>query len=225
MEEHTMMYQVKVVKGLLAPERNRYHLQNAEEVTQLKGKLALLYLLSILFFGFYGFLGIGSESFSKELIHLGTNEFEMGKLLILAGNLVAGVVYPTVYLFLIALFLWVLTDIEYVKLLIVQMIVFTLQLLEKLLLLPFFVFIHLNYDSNPFSLGVISQYFTSNEYVIHFFSEVTLFQVLIIAIEYFYLKKFTERNKYVVLLVIILSYFILWLVKALLAYIKVAVFV
>ena len=185
----------------------------------------MLYVVSILIFGCYGFLGIGSESFSKELLKLGTSEFEMGKVLILVGNLVAGIVYPTVYMFLIALFLWVLTDIEYLKLLIVQMIVFTLQLVEKILLVPFFVFLHLNYDANPFSLGVISQYFTSNEYVIHFFSEVTIFQVLIIAIQYYYLHKFTERNKYMVLLAIILSYFILWLVNALLAYIKVGVFV
>ena len=220
-----MNYQVKLVKGLLAPERNRYYLHEAEGVTQLKGKLIMLYVVSILIFGFYGFLGIGSESFSKELLNLGTSEFEMGKVLILVGNLVAGIVYPTVYLFLIALFLWVLTDIEYLKLLIVQMIVFTLQLVEKILLVPFFVFLQLNYDSNPVSLGVISQYFTSNEYVIHFFSEVTLFQVLIIAVQYYYLKKFTERNKYMVLSAIILSYFILWLVNALLAYIKVGVFV
>lgn len=220
-----MIYQVKLVNGLLAPERNRYHLHNAEEVTQLKGKLVLLYVLSILVFGLYGFLGIGSESFSKELLDLGAKEFEAGKLFILVGNLVAGIVYPTVYLFLVALFLWVLTDIEYIKLFIVQMIVFGLQLLEKILLVPFFVFIHLNYDSNPFSLGVISQYFISNEYAIHFFSEVTLFQLLVIGFQYFYLKKFTERNKYVVLSSILLSYFILWLVNALLSYIKVDVFV
>ena len=85
-----MIYQVKLVKGLLAPERNRYHLHEAEAVTHLKGKLVLLYVLSILVFGLYGFLGIGSESFSKELLNLGTSEFEMGKVLILAGNLVAG---------------------------------------------------------------------------------------------------------------------------------------
>lgn len=220
-----MIYQVKLVKGLWTPERNRYHLQNADAVTNIKGKIALLFMFSILIFGVYGFLGIGSESFSKELLKLDTSEFEMGRILILAGNLVAGVVYPTVYLFLIALFLWVLTDIEYVKLLIVQMIVFTLQLLEKVLVVPFFVFLHVNQDANPFSLGVISQYFTSNEYVIHLLSEVTLFQVLIITIQYYYLHKFTDLNKYRVLSTIILSYLLLWLVNALLAYIKVAVFV
>ena len=220
-----MIYQAKLVKGLLSPERNRYHLHEAEAITHFKGKLVLLYLLSILIFGFYGFLGIGSESFSKELLNLGTSEFAMGKILILVGNLVAGLVYPTVHLFLIALFLWAVTDIDYVKLLIVQMIVFILQLLEKVLLMPFLIFLQLNQDSNPFSLGVISQYLTSNEYVIHFMGEITLFQVLVIAVQYYYLKKFTERNKYMVLLVVILSYLILWLVKALLAYIKVGVFV
>ena len=220
-----MIYQVKLVKGLFAPDRNRYHLHEAEGAMHIEGKMVLLYVFSILVFGVYGFLGIGSESFSKELLKLGASEFEMGKMLVLAGDLVAGAVYPTVYLFLIALFLWVLTDIEYWKLLIVQMIVFTLQLVEKVLVVPFFIFMHLNHDANPFSLGIISQYFTSNEYVIHLFSEVTVFQVLIIAIQYYYLHKFTERNKYSVLFAIILSYLILWLVNALLAYIKVSVFV
>jgi hypothetical protein len=220
-----MTYRVKLVKGLLAPERNRYHLHEAETVTHLKRKMILLYLFSVLVFGLYGFLGIGSESFSKELLELGASEFEMGKLFILAGNLVAGIVYPTVYLFLISLFLWVLTDIDYVKLLMVQMIVFILQLLEKILLLPFFVFMHVNYDANPFSLGIIGQYFTSNEYVIHLFSEISLFQIVVIAIQYYYLHKFTEKNKYTVLLIIISGYVILWLINALLAYIKVAVFV
>ena len=33
-----MNYQVKLVKGLLAPERNRYHLHEAEGVAHLKRK-------------------------------------------------------------------------------------------------------------------------------------------------------------------------------------------
>lgn len=219
-----MIYQVRLVRGLFSSEKTRYQLHNSEAVTQVKGKIILLYVVSVLIFGLYGFLGIGSESFSKELLKLSVHEFGMGKMLVLAGDLIAGIVYPSVYLFLMALFLWTVTDIEYVKLLIVQMIVFTLQLLEKVVLLPFFTFLHLNQDANPFSLGVISQYFIANEYIIHLFSEVTLFQVLVIAIQYYYLKNFTEKNKHRVLLMIIVSYLIVWLMNALLAYIKVSVF-
>lgn len=219
-----MIYQVRLAKGLFSSEKTRYQLHNSEAVTQIKGKIILLYIASILIFGLYGFLGIGSESFSKELLKLSVHEFEMGKMLVLAGNFIAGIVYPSVYLFLMALFLWAVTDIEYIKLLIVQMIVFILQLLEKVVMLPFFTFLDLNQDANPFSLGVISQYFIANEYIIHLFSEVTLFQVLVIAIQYYYLKSFTEKNKNKILLMIIVSYLIVWLVNALLAYIKVSVF-
>lgn len=219
-----MIYQARLVKGLFSPERTRYHLHKAESVTQIRRKIVLLYVISILILGLYGFLGIGSESFSKELMKLSASEFEMGKMFVLAGNLVAGIVYPSVYLFLVSLFIWALTDIEYVKILIVQMIVFPLQLLEKVLVVPFFMFLHIDQDASPFSLGVISQYLISNEYIIHFFSQVTLFQVLVIALQYFYLKNLTERNKYI-LSIIILSYSILWLLNALLAYIKVSVFV
>ncbi|MFJ8260042.1 hypothetical protein ACIQ4Z_23060 [Peribacillus asahii] len=220
-----MIYQVRLLKGLFKLERSRYQLQNAEAVTHIGRNIVVLYVASLLLFCLYGFLGIGSESFSRELVELGESEFEMGKLLILAGNAVAGLLYPTIYLFLIALFVWALTDIVYLKVLIVQMIIFIVQLLEKLLLLPFLVYMDIDYDANPFSLGVISQYLVSQEYIIHFFSEITIFQVLVIAIQYYYLKKMTERNTYALLAVIVLSYIAIWLLNALLAYVKVSVFV
>lgn len=220
-----MIYHIHLVKGIFAPERNRYHLHKAEAVTHLKRKIVLLYVFSILIFGLYGFLGIGSESFSKEVLYLNRGEFEIGKLLILVGKLFAGFIYPTVYLFLISLFLWVLTDIAYLKILIVQMIVFILQLFEKVLLVPFYVFLHINQDANPFSLGVISQYFMSSEYAIHLFSEVTVFQILVIAFEYYYFKYFTEKSKSIILSSIVISYMVLWLVQAMLSYLKVSVFV
>lgn len=220
-----MIYQVRLLKGLFTLEKSRYTLQNAEAVTHIGRNIVLLYVASLLLFCLYGFLGIGSESFSENLAELSNSEFEMGKMLILAGNAVAGLLYPTVYLFLIALFVWALTDIAYLKILIVQMIVFIVQLLEKLLVLPFFVYLDINHDANPFSLGVISQYLVSSEYIIHLFSEITIFQVLVIAIQYYYLKKMTERNTYTLLAVITLSYIAMWLVNALLAYVKVSVFV
>ncbi|MBR8644143.1 hypothetical protein KEH51_04065 [[Brevibacterium] frigoritolerans] len=105
------------------------------------------------------------------------------------------------------------------------MILFGLQLVEKTLLIPLFVLMDIGSDANPFSLGIISQYFLRSDYFIHFFSEITIFQFLIIALQYFYLKEFTERNNYLVLLMIVLFYLATWFVKAFLGYIQVGVFV
>lgn len=220
-----MVYQVRLLKGILEPHRSRYQLQNAEAVTRLGWKLLLLYFLSVIVFAIGGYFGIGSESFSKEITKMTADEFEAGKLLIVCGNIIAGLFYPSIYIFFSSLFFWIVTDIPYIKLVIVQMIIFGLQLLEKILLLPLFVLMDIGNDANPFSLGVISQYFLRSDYFIHFFSEITIFQFLIIVLQYFYLKEFTERNKYLVLSMTVLFYLATWFVKAFLAYIQVGVFV
>ena len=220
-----MIYQVRLLKGIFEPQRSRYQLQNAEAVTRIGWKLILLYFLSILVFAVGGYFGIGSESFSKNITKMDAGEFETGKLLIVIGNMIAGIFYPTIYVFLSSLFFWVVADIPYIKTVIVQMILFSLLMLEKILLIPIFVLMDIGHDANPFSLGVISQYFIRSDYFIHFFSEITIFQILIISLQYYYLKIFTERSKAFVFLMIILFYIALWFVKAFLAYIQVGVFV
>lgn len=220
-----MVYQVGLLKGILEPYRSRYQLQNAEAVTKLGLKLIFIYFLSLIVFAVGGYFGIGSESISKEITKMSANEFEAAKLLILSGNIITGIIHPSIYIFLAALFFWIVTDIPYIKLVIVQMILFGLQLVEKTLLIPLFVLMDIGSDANPFSLGIISQYFLRSDYFIHFFSEITIFQFLIIALQYFYLKEFTERNNYLVLLMIVLFYLATWFVKAFLGYIQVGVFV
>ncbi|MBO1000496.1 hypothetical protein IOC57_22485 [Bacillus sp. SD075] len=220
-----MVYQVRLLKGILEPYRSRYLLQNAEAVTKLGLTLLVLYFLSFIVFAIEGFFGIGSESFSKEITKMSVNEFEAAKLLILSGNIITGIIAPSIYIFLAALFFWIVTDIPYIKLVIVQMILFGLQLVEKTLLIPLNVLMDLGSDGNPFSLGIISQHFLRSDYVIHLFSEISIFQFLIIALQYFYLKEFSERNNYLVLVMIVLYYLATWFVKAFLAYIQVGVFV
>jgi hypothetical protein len=119
-----MVYQVRLLKGILEPYRSRYQLQNAEAVTKLGLKLLFLYFLSLIVFAIGGYFGIGSESFSKEITTMSANEFEAAKLLILSGNIITGILAPSIYIFLAALFFWIVTDIPYIKLVIVQMILF-----------------------------------------------------------------------------------------------------
>ena len=83
----------------------------------------------------------------------------------------------------------------------------------------------LNQSANPFSLGVISQFILSNEYFIHFFGEISLFQVAIYRYQStIYLRELTEKNKYIPLIMICVFYLASWFVAAILAYIDVHVF-
>ncbi|WP_285769488.1 hypothetical protein [Peribacillus sp. SI8-4] len=220
-----MIYQVRLLKGIFEPYRSRYQLQNAEAVTRLGSKLLVLYFLSLIVFAVGGYFGIGSESFSKQITAMNANEFEMGKLLIMGGNMVSGLLYPTLYIFLASLYFWIFAEVPYIKVVILQMILFCLQLLEKVLLMPLLILLDIGNDGNPFSFGVISQHFLSNDYFIHVFSEFTIFQILIIFLQYFYLKEFSERNNHLIFILVALFYVATWFVKAFLAYIHVGVFV
>ncbi|WP_057915621.1 hypothetical protein [Peribacillus muralis] len=220
-----MVYQVRLLKGIFEPYRCRYQLQNAEAVTRFGSKLLLLYFLSLIVFTVAGYFGIGSESFSKHISTMSVTEFETGKLLIMGGNMIVGLIYPSLYIFLASLYFWIVADIPYLKLVVVQMTLFCLLLLEKVLLIPLFILLDIGNDGNPFSFGVISQHFLSSDYFIHVFSEISIFQFFIIFLQYFYLKGFSERNKYFIFLMIGLFYLATWFVKAFLAYIHVGVFV
>lgn len=219
-----MTYQVQILKGLFQPRTNRYQLEQAEGITGFGTKLLLVYLCSFVIFLLEAYYGIGSESMSKEITKLGESEYEAGKLLVIAGKLLAGLLYPTFYVVLAAVVFWVILDIPFKKVAVVQMIAFALHLLEKVVYIPFLLQMDLNQSANPFSLGVISQSILSNEYFIHFFGEISLFQMAIIGIVYYYLRELTEKNKYIPLIMICVFYLASWFVAAFLAYIDVRVF-
>ncbi|WP_028390586.1 hypothetical protein [Bacillus cihuensis] len=219
-----MTYQVQLLKGLLQPRTNRYQLEQAEGITRFGSRLVILYVCSALIFLLGANFGIGSESMSKEITKLGESEYETGKLLVIAGKLVASILYPTFYVLVTAVVFWAVLDIPFKKVAVVQMIAFVLHLLEKVVYLPFLLLMNLNQSANPFSLGVISQYSISNEYFIHFFGEISIFQLAIICVNYFYLQKLTDKNKYIPLILICVFYLASYFVAAFLAYIDVRVF-
>lgn len=219
-----MTYRVQLVNGIFQPSASRYRLTQAEEVVRFGPNLLLLYVLGIIIFGISAYFGIGSESVSKEVTDVNGAAFETKKLLVMAGELVAGVLFTSIFLFLASLFFWIFTDTDYIRNVIVQMFAFVIALFEKAFSIPFFVLMDINQDSNPFSLGVISQYAISSEFFVRFFGEITIFQLAAICLQYFYLKNLSESNKYLILLAIVLFYLASWFVQAFLSYIKVSVF-
>jgi hypothetical protein len=220
-----MIYRVQLLNGLFRPGASRYRLKQAEEVVRFGPKLLLLYVLSIVIMGISAYFGIGSESVSKEVVDSNAAAFESKKLLILAGNMIAGLLFPSIFLFFSSLILWIFTDIEYMRIVIVQMFVFVVALLEKAISIPLFLLLDVNQDANPFSLGVIGQHFISNEFFIHFFGEITIFQLVIIYLQYYYLKYLSDTNKYLILFAVCLFYIVTWVVAAFLSYIKVSVLI
>jgi hypothetical protein len=216
---------MKVLKGLFQPGTTLYQLQRAEAITGVIPKLLLLYLVALISFAVSTFFGIGAETYSGSITDQTKAEFEAGKLLLFGGKLASSVLYTTLFIWLGALFFWIMLEISYIKAVIVQMFVFTVHLFEQAITVPILVFFDLNQVSNPFSFGVISQYLFKNEFWQHFFGGITLFHFLAISVLFYYLKNLSERNKYGTVTVIVLFYLILWMLSALLSYVEVPVIV
>lgn len=218
-----MIYQTQLFKGLFKPQISLYQLQKAEAVKKVVPKLLFLYLISLTIFAISTYFGIGTETYSGN-IQNSSEKYESGKLLLLAGRLVASLIYPTLFIWFAALFFWLALDIPYFKIVIVQMFTLTLLLVGQLITLPVLVLLDLNHVSNPFSFGVVSQYVIDHEYWTSFFGSITLFHFVAILVQYNYFRFLSEKNRFVIMIFIILFYLLLWFFEGLLAFIKISVF-
>lgn len=215
-----MENRIEVFRGLFNYNYYTYKLRESERFPGVWKKTVLFILLSGLIFGFSAYLGVDSEYLSKKLTSIPRPEYEMNKLLFLAGQIIQGLVFGAIMLFLPALFFWTVTDLEFKRLLTIQLFVMPILLLEKLLIVPMALYLGLTKISSPFSLGVIAQYITGNDFIIHFLAYISIFKIWAIFIEYKYLNAMTDKNPKIVLLLILAIHLIIWLFAALFSFIQ-----
>lgn len=216
-----MYYRIRLLRGVLFPRYLSYQLKESEAIIGLFPRLFLLFIASSIIFAVESFYGIGTESISKEITTASAHEFEVKKLLHLTGQVLWGLVYAGLFIFLPSLFYWTLTDVQYKKLLIVQAYSFLILLFGKSLntLASFQLKVDPLYS--PFSFGPMFQYLTSSEFLIVAFGTITLFHFWAIFVQYYYLNQLTEKgSKFVFLIVLALNLFF-WIVNTLLSYIKI----
>ena len=102
-----------------------------------------------------------------------------------------------------SLFFWTVSDIEWKKYIIVQFFVVTILLIEKVILIPFTIFIGLPDISNPFSLGIIGQYLTSNDIILQFLAQLSIFKIWAVVLQYKYVKALSEKSAFQTSLIVI----------------------
>ncbi|NKE04683.1 hypothetical protein [Mesobacillus selenatarsenatis] len=215
-----MNNRVEVFRGLFNYKYFTYKLRDSEHVPGVWKNTFLLILLSGLVFGISAYFGIGSEYLSKKLTSISREEYEMQKLLFMAGQTILGIVFGAIMIFLPALFFWTLSDVDLKKLLTVQFFVLPIFLFEKIIGIPLALSLGLTQVSSPFALGTIAQYITGNDFVIYFLASISIFKVWAIFIEYKYLKILTGKNPKIVLLMVIGINLIIWLFAALVSFIQ-----
>lgn len=216
-----MVYYVHLLKGLFSPNVFFYQIGKAEEIRGLWKKAALLTLFSVLFFSLSSYFGLGMDFLTKEITEIGQQELEAKKFLVASGQVIWGIAYALFVLFGVSIIFWATLDMEYVKIVAIQLFVLSILLAEKLLLLPLNVWLGIGPEASPFSLGVITRYVTSNIILINFFSHISIFKIGAMFFQYKGLKRLSERNPKVVFLIVVAVNIFFWLASALLSYLKI----
>lgn len=214
------MNRIHVLRGLFYPDLYTYKLRDSEYVPGVWKNTLMLVLLSGLIFGISAYFGIGSEYLSKNLTAVSRENYELQKLLFMIGQLIWGLFYGVAMIFIPALFFWTMSDIDLKKLVTVQLYVMPVLLLEKLVNIPLATELGLIKTSSPFSLGIIAQYITDNDFFIYFLAAITLFKIWVIFIEYKYIKMLTGKRTWIVLLLVIGINLLFWLLSALFSFIQ-----
>jgi len=208
------MFQIRLMRGLRQPNDFMYELRTTESVGKVWKHSLFFLLISGLVFGVSGYFGIGSEYLAKKFLSLSPTEFQLQKAIFVTGQAVYGLFYATIILYFSAFWFWSMTDTEYKKFLVMQMLVLTVLLVEKVLLIPISLLLGVPEISSPLSLGPIAQSLTENSFLIQFFAGITLFKIWAMVVQFLYVRSLTGKSRIVVLSLVLGLNLLFWLISA-----------
>jgi hypothetical protein len=213
-----MVYRVKWWKGFYQPSVAAFQLNKAETIYGVWTRVGWLFVLSLFVSITENFYGMGTES----LVRQGLEGIDLYTLSYFAlGNLIANWLSAIALLFIPAFFYWILTDIPYIKLVIVQMFIVLLHIIEKITNLLLMYWFQLPWYSSPLSLGVIAQTLEFPTLAIYICSYISIFFVLSIIISYMFLKDLNSSSLLKNMLLVIGWHIILLAYQATYSYIDV----
>lgn len=215
-----MYYRIRLLKGIIYPKLIAYQLRQSEELRGLLPKSVLLIAFSILIAFFAGFYGIGTESLSKELTIIKSSDFELHKLLFIIGKMIFAAIHPLLILFVPTAIFWTLTDLEFKKLLYMQMFVLFMLLIDQWLDILFAIFLGINDYSSPLSLGVLAQYVTDNEFLIYFFGCISIFQIWAIFLQIIYLRLMCDKGQRLIIVTVLSVNLLFWIISSMFSHIQ-----
>lgn len=216
-----MVYYVHLFKGMLNPSTFSYQVEKAEEIRGLWKKVVFLILISIFLSTIASYYGVGMDFLAKEITGISQQELEAKKLMTSIGKVIWGAGYAAFVLFGWSIILWALMDLQYKKLVVIQLVVLAILLLEKAILLPFNISLGISPEYSPFALGVIARYITSNMIVVYILSHISIFKIWVIIFQYTCIKKMSEKSPKVILILLVCVNLFFWLVSTLLSYLKI----
>jgi len=203
-----MTYRVHLLKFFFEMKGHFHQIRKAERLTHVWKWSFVLGFASILLYGWMAYLGIGSDMISSQHAEWTLPMYEGSKFSFLLGRLLFAVLLSCGILFLTALFFYSITDIPFQKLMIMQQVVLFIMLIERLLWIPFMVYLGLDWYVSPLSFGIIASYVTVHDWFIYFFGAMSLVQVWVVWFQIRYLTFMASiRKRWIVLAVVAIHVF------------------
>ncbi|SDK30666.1 hypothetical protein [Sediminibacillus albus] len=212
-----MVYHSNLFKLFLHTEDHLFRIQEAEKITNIYKLILSLLGLTILLYGWTGWLGIGSDPLSNHVQDLSPVDYELTKVWFMAGKSVYALLFGLFVLFIPTLLFRFAYQIHYQKLLIMQLSVLFIMLLERLLWIPLFLYAGLEWYVSPLSFGIIASYVTDIPFFIYFFGAISLFQLWIIGFQVKFISRLSRVRKRWVWTGVILLHVFYWLITAIIS--------
>ena len=120
-----------------------------------------------------------------------------------------------------ALFYWIVLEVNFLKVTVMQLLVIVVLLVEELLLVPLMIFLEISKIDSPFALGVIVQYLTANDLIKHFAGTFSIFFIWVIIIQYKTLIALSEKSKRFIFLIVLGINIIIWVTSSIVSYLNI----
>lgn len=212
-----MTYRVHLLKFFFAMEDHFHRIQKAERTKHLWKWCTVLCLASIVLYGWMAYLGIGSDMISSKQSELTLSAYEGDKFGFLLGRMLYAMFVSVIVLFFSAALFYVFTGIPFQKLVVMQQAVLYVLLIERLLWIPFMLYLGLDWYVSPLSFGIIVSYITTSKGLIYFFGAISLVQLWAIRFQFKYIDFMAPIRKRWIMLMVIGVHVFYWAVAATIA--------
>lgn len=213
-----MTYHFNLIKFFFPVDDHLYRIHKAEKVTNIWKLTGLLVLFSVIIYAWMASLGMGSDLLSKGATELTELQYEQSKLWFVIGRIVFAILMAVFVLFVPALIFHLVTDIPYQKLVMMQQIVLALMLMERVIWIPLFVYLGLDWYVSPLSFGIIMSLLTDASWPIYFFGAISLVQIGIIWFQIKYLSYLSSIDTRWIWINVISLHIFYWFIVAFLTY-------
>ena len=185
-------------------------IHNLKEAEMRKFRSRLIWILAagILVFAIRELWGIGTASLTPLLAAGDWDTYTIARWTSLLGTLLWAGLYLAFHTYIVAFLFSKIAPMPWRAAIVMQVYVTGLLILEKVLLLAVFAAAGYTLSVSFLSFGPLAATFLDEPFLVLFFNQLTIITAIVIALQYKYVKSFTEKKPWAILFVLILLHVI-----------------